>query len=179
MTYRFLLSALLLIVVESGQAPHTTLATLSTTVGAAANGFSAGTVHIADSLGAGTTLSMSDLVAGDNFDTDLIVANGGTLDVRYALTTTISGSAALADELQLTVRTRTTNPCASRDGSTLYSGDLSAAALGDPAHGAQAGDRVLASSTNETLCFEIELPTSATLQGANVGATFHIDAEQS
>ena len=58
MTNRLLFSALLFIGVQSDYGAAATLARFSTSVGSVANQFSAGTVHIADSLAAGTTLSM-------------------------------------------------------------------------------------------------------------------------
>src|SRR5947199_9710888 len=100
MPYRLFLGALLFIATQSG---HTTGAQFSAAIDSTANGFSAGTVHIADSLASGTTLSMANLVVGDSFDAELVIANSGTLDLTYALTTLASGDATLASTLLLTV----------------------------------------------------------------------------
>ena len=183
MTRRILLSGLFFIGALNGSAEHTTLAYLTTAVRSTANSFSAGTLHIADSLAAGTTLSMDNLVAGDSFDAQLNVDNHGSLSLAYGLSTSIAGSSALANALDLTVRAKTANPCAARDGSVLYTGPLATATFGNPAHGVQLGDRVLAGGASEALCFTIELPattsdTSETLSGTNATATFVLSAEQ-
>ena len=127
-----------------------------------------------------TTLSVDNLLAGDNFDAQLDVTNNGSLDLNYALTTTITGNASLAQALMLSVRARTTNSCAARDGTVLWSGALADAALGNPAHGVQAGDRHLAPGSSEALCFTVELPDTApaTLHATAIGATFLFQAEQ-
>src|SRR5438105_11634258 len=104
MTRRILLSGLFFIGALNGSAEHTTLAYLTTAVRSTANSFSAGTLHIADSLAAGTTLSMDNLVAGDSFDAQLNVDNHGSLSLAYGLSTSIAGSSALANALDLTVR---------------------------------------------------------------------------
>ena len=106
--------------------------------------------------------------------------NSGTLSLIYAVSTNLTGSAALASTLQLSVRAKTTNPCSVRDGAILYSGDLTTAAIGDTAHGVQAGDRVLAAGATESLCFTVALPTSAvpSLVATNAAATFIFSAEQ-
>jgi hypothetical protein len=180
MTTRLFFSGLLFIGVMGSPGPHGTLAYLSSGVQSTGNRFSAGTVHIANSLAVGATLSMANLIGGDNFDAQLDVANSGTLSLIYAVSTSLTGSAALGSTLQLTVRTKTTSPCGARDGAILYTGDLSSAAIGDPAHGLQAGDRVLAAGASESLCFTVTLPTSAvpSLVATNAAATFVFSAEQ-
>ena len=125
---------------------------------------------------------MANLIPGDNFDAQLDISNPGTLDLIYAMTTSITGSSDLADDLLLTVRTKTASACSVRDGSLLYnSASLSAGAIGDPAHGIQAGDRPLAAGASESLCFTIVLPAGAPTsdQGTSLAATFAFLAEQS
>ena len=180
MTTRLFFSGLLFIGVMGSPGPQGTLAYLTTDVHSMGNQFSAGTVHIGNSLAMGATLSMDNLIGGDNFDAQLDVANSGTLSLIYAVSTNLTGSAALASTLLLTVRAKTTNPCAVRDGAVLYSGDLATAAIGDPAHGLQAGDRILAAGATESLCFTVALPTSAppSLVATNTAATFIFTAEQ-
>ena len=104
MTRGILLSGLFFIGALNGSAEHSSLAYFTTSVRSTANTFSAGTLHIADRLAAGTTLSMDNLVAGDSFDAQLNVDNHGTLALAYSLATSITGSGALANALQLTVR---------------------------------------------------------------------------
>jgi hypothetical protein len=181
MTRQLLLSGLLVIGALQSPTDRTTFAVLTTSVQSTANQFSAGTLHIANGLAAGSTLSVGDLLAGDHFDAQLNVTNSGSLDLTYAMTTTTSGSAALASALELTVRAKTSNPCASRDGGVLYSGTLAGASIGNVAHGVQAGDRQLAPAASESLCFTVLLPAtaSASLHDTDVVATFAFSAEQS
>ena len=56
----------------------------------------------------------------------------------------------------------------------------SGAGFGNPAAGAQAGDRTLAAAANETLCFRVTLPsgTGNAYQSATTTTTFTFDAEQ-
>ncbi len=125
---------------------------------------------------------MSNLVPGDSFVARLTVQNSGDLNLIYAMTTTTSGDATLASTLQLTIRTKTANPCSSQDGTVVYGpGSLSAAAIGNATHGVQTGDRTLAAGASEDLCFTVSLPsgTSTTVQATSVGATFTFQAEQS
>ena len=74
-------------------------------------------------------------------------------------------------------------PCDNFDGTQLYSGDLDSTAgklVGDNTQGAQAGDRALAASGSETLCFRASLASSTgnAYQGATTTATFTFDSEQ-
>ena len=65
MTNRLFFSGLLFIVVLGNPGPHGTLAYLSSSVQSTGNQFSAGTVHIANSLAMGATLSMDNLIGGE------------------------------------------------------------------------------------------------------------------
>src|SRR6186713_1986832 len=104
MTKPILLTAMFLIGVLNGSAAHhSTYAFFSSSAQSTNNQFSAGTLHIGNSLAAGTTLTMANLLAGDNFDAQLDIANSGSLPLRYALTTTIAGDATLAATVELTV----------------------------------------------------------------------------
>ena len=180
MTPRILLAGLLLIGTSNSLPQSSTVAYLTTAVSSTSNQFSAGTLHIAQSLSAGTTLSVDNLLAGDNFDAQLDMSNSGTLSLVYSISSTISGDATLADALQLTIRAKSTNPCSARDGSVLYTGALSSATVGDLSHGIQPGDRTLAAGNTESLCFTVVLPSTATsaLAGQSVSATFNVFAEQ-
>jgi hypothetical protein len=99
------------------------------------------------------------------------------------MTTSISGSTTLSDGLTLTVKSGVTtcsNAGFGTDGSQVYTGSVTAGAIGDTAQGSQAGDRTLNASANEALCFQVLLPTSATnsLQSLSATATFTFGAEQ-
>ncbi len=91
-----------------------------------------------------------------------------------------TATTALGTALQLTVKTQGTS-CAAFDGTTIVNGvALNGAAIGNPAQGAQAGDRTLAAASNEVLCFRVILPIASgnTLQGLTSAVTFTFDAEQ-
>ena len=117
----------------------------------------------------------------------VVVSNDGTLELRYSITSTTTEDV-LAAALDLTIReidvTTPGVPCDDFDGTLRYGpADLGSVAginvIGDPTQGAQAGDRVLAASATETLCFRVELPLSATgPEGTTTTATFTFDAEQ-
>lgn len=144
---------------------------------AASGAFSAGTIDLA--LSPTTLLSVSDIGPGQSGSATLTVANDGTMALRYAMTTsaTDADGKGLRSQLQLSV---TAGTCPG-SGSALYGpGALASAAVGDPAQGAQAGDRPLAAGASEDLCFAWSLPTSTgnSFQGATTTATFTFAAEQ-
>ena len=123
----------------------------------------------------------------------LTVSNGGSLQLRYALsvTATDADGKALRSQLDLAIRSvDATTPgagteCDNFDGAVVYTGKLDAAAtsgriFGNAAQGAHAGDRVLNAGANELLCFRATLPLASgnAYQGAATTATFSFDAEQ-
>ncbi len=152
------------------------------------NTFSAGTVDVTTSPTT-AVVSYSNMAPGDLTTQSLSVTNAGTLAARYA----ISGSAtnadakALKDQLALTIKTvdvtTPASPCNEFDGTQLYTGDTDSTAgklVGDSTQGGQAGDRTLASSASETLCFRVSLPSASgnAFQNASTTVTFTFDAEQ-
>lgn len=143
---------------------------------ASTGSFAVGTIDI--NTNPSVLFSASGMMPGDTVDATLAVSNDGTAQLRYAMTTTDDG-AALADQLTLTLKTEGTD-CATFDGTTLYSGALSAGAFGDPTQGSDAGDRTLDAGAAENLCFRVTLPdtTDDTFQGASTDVTFTFDAEQ-
>ena len=143
-----------------------------------ANTFSTGTIAIDDSPDS-AFITFSTMAPGDSVIQQLTIQNNGTLEFRYAMTTSATNvdTKNLRDQLDLTVRTKTANPCSSEDGAA---GVLATGAFGNPAQGADDGDRVLAASASEDLCFKVELPLSTpdSFQNASTVATFTFDAEQ-
>lgn len=138
--------------------------------------FASGTIDIESSPTVAFTISA--MVPGDSTTQALTIDNAGTAALRYALTSTATNL--LGDTLTLTVKTLGTS-CAAFDGtSVLAATALDGATIGNPAQGANAGDRTLAAAANEVLCFRVSLPlaTGNTLQGATSTATFTFDAEQ-
>jgi hypothetical protein len=118
----------------------------------------------------------------------LVLTNGGSAQLRYAIasTATNTDTLGLKDALTLTIKTIDVTtpgvPCDNFDGTQLYTGDLDSSAgklVGDSAQGAQSGDRTLAASASETLCFKVSFPSSATgPASAATTATFTFNAEQ-
>lgn len=153
-----------------------------------ANTFTSGDIAISTTP---TTalVTFSDMVPGDSVQPNagVVVSNDGNNELRYAISSTTTEDV-LAAALDLTVReidvTVPATPCDDFDGAVLYGpADLGAIAginlVGDSTQGADAGDRVLAASATETLCFLVELPLSATgPEGATTTATLTFDAEQ-
>lgn len=150
--------------------------------------FSSGSIVLNAAQIDGLTLSISPLMPGDTITDDVVVANDGTAQLRYSISTatTDPDTKALRDALTLNVRTidvtTPATPCDNFDGTLLYSGAMGAAtaAVGSPTQGAQAGDRVLNGLSNETLCFRLGLPlaTANVYSAATAVTTFTFDAEQ-
>jgi hypothetical protein len=144
------------------------------------NAFTTGTITLGLAP-ASALLTSAAMMPGDSVNGSLVVSNTGTGQLRYAMTSssTNADAKALRDQITLTIRTLGTS-CAVFDGTSLYAGALSAAALGNTAQGAQAGDRTLNASSSETLCFRasLALATGNTFQGAATTTTFTFDAEQ-
>ncbi len=143
------------------------------------NAFTSGSVVISASPSS-AFITMSNMAPGDTETEDLTIANEGSLQLRYAMTTsaTNTDSKNLRDALTLVIKEKGTD-CATFDGTTLYSGTLADAAIGNPATGGDIGDRVLDASSSEDLCFKITLPSNATgPEGAATTATFTFAAEQ-
>ncbi len=154
------------------------------------NNFTTGSVVISTTP---TTalVTFKNMAPGDSVQpaAGIVVSNDGTLELRYAITSSADNADALGlnAALDLTIReidvTLPSTPCNDFDGAILYGpADLGSVAginlVGDPAQGAQGGERVLTAGT-ETLCFRVELPSTATgPEGGSSTATFTFDAEQ-
>lgn len=138
--------------------------------------FAAGTIDITSSPS--VAFNVTGMIPGDSTTQGLTIANAGTADLRYAMS--VAAPDTLGGVLTLTVKTKGTD-CATFDGATvLPTTVLHGASFGDPTAGADTGDRELAASTSELLCFRVALPVGAddAVQGATSSATFTFDAEQ-
>ena len=177
---RGLLALLLGLSIVSVGAGAFTIALFTSTTTVDANAFTAGTIVLGASP-ATALLTATAMMPGDTINGSLVLSNTGTGQLRYAMSSssTNADGKALRDQITLTVRTLGTS-CAAFDGTSLYSGALSAAAFGSNATGAQAGDRTLNAAASETLCFRASLPlaTGNAFQGATTTTTFTFDAEQ-
>lgn len=146
------------------------------------NAFTSGSVDISSSP-TSALLTLSAMAPGDKVTAPISISNAGTLQLRYAMTTGISGSSVLSDGMTLAIKSGVTtcnNASFGADGTSVYSGSLTAGAIGDPAQGSQAGDRTVNASSGETLCFQATLPSNAgnSLQSLSATATFTFAAEQ-
>ena len=157
------------------------IAVFSDTKSNDANTFSTGSIIITDAP-ATALVTFANMAPGDSIIAPITITNGGTLQQRYAVSTSATNADGknLASQLQLTVRQYAAPGCSAESGAILYNGALGIAAIGSNAQGAQAGDRVLDAGTNEQLCFKVALPlaTGNAFQSSTTTATFTFDAEQ-
>jgi spore coat-associated protein N len=153
------------------------------------NVFTTGTVTLGIDP-ATAMFTVSDMAPGDVVYDGLEVSNDGSLELRYAMTTTADDTSTLDEQLDLTIDVVTD------DGdddiwyteddvvgeANIYGSDgvLSSAFFGNPVSGNQTGDRTLASLASERLRFKATLPlgTDDTYQGTNCTVAFVFDAEQ-
>ena len=125
--------------------------------------------------------AISAMMPGDTVADNLTIQNLGTATFRYAMTTVATNP--LGGQLTVAIRGQDAGGgCAAFTGAVIVAAGtvLNGAAIGNPAQGAQAGDRTLAGGASELLCFRATLPlnTNNTFQGATSLATFTFAAEQ-
>ena len=183
---RLLVTALLFGTAAATAVTATTGALFTDTASVPSNTFSTGTVDISTTP-ASALVSFTAMAPGDQVTNPITVDNLGSLQLRYAITSTTT-EAVLAAELNLTIKTGVTtctNAGFTADGAVIYGpADLGSTTglnlVGDPAQGAQGGERTLNAATNEVLCFNVALPLSATnaSQGLSSTATLGFIAEQ-
>jgi hypothetical protein len=139
--------------------------------------FTTGTIDISTSPAVLT--AVSPMMPGDVNTQKLTVTNGGTGDLRYAMSTVATN--ALGNQLSLAIRVDDGSSCATFTGTVVLAATtLNGAGFGSSAQGADPGDRNLAAGNSEDLCFRVSLPLSTgnASQGATSVATFTFDAEQ-
>jgi hypothetical protein len=149
------------------------------------NAFTSGSVEISTSP-ATAFLHMSNMAPGDQVTAPITVSNDGSLDLRYAVTSTTTEDT-LAAQLKLTIKSGVTT-CTNADfggsGTVLYGPEIlgtmsGTEVIGDPAPGFQSGDRPLDVDGSEDLCFSVTLRSDAIgPMSAATTATFTFDAEQ-
>ena len=152
-----------------------------------ANTFTTGTIVITTSP---TTalVTFSNMMPGDTVTAPLTVNNDGSAQLRYAATaasTDVDGKH-LRTQLMLTVKsgvTTCTNAGFGSSGTVIRTSvalGATTTVFGDVATGAQTGDRNLNGSSNEVLCFQVNLPgaTGNAYQASTTTTTFTFDAEQ-
>ena len=167
-----ILISLMAIALVVGLVGAGTMAYFSDTESSTGNTFAAGTVNLTLAGGNPLPFQITGMAPGDTVTGTVTVTNSGTLELRYAMTTTPDDGSIL-DE-QLTVVITAPGP------TQLYSGVLSSAAIGDPTQGPQTGDRVLAADASEVLTFVVTLPADSdnTYQGLSCTVDFVFNAEQ-
>ena len=159
------------------------------------NEFVTGTVALDASPTSSLVAFSGGMAPGDSTSGELTVSNSGSLELRYALTSTTDEDA-LAAQLEMWVWAESdevdalpNTSCDTAPGANVASYiyeqlDLGSTGgtniIGDPTQGSQTGDRTLAASANELLCFYVELPvgTGNAFQGLTTTATFDIASEQ-
>jgi hypothetical protein len=162
------------------------VAIFTSTASVGGNTFTTGTVIISTAP-ASAAITLGAMAPGDQVTAPLTVTNGGTLDLRYAVTSQTTENVLaglLALEIKTGVTTCTTAGFAA-SGTTIYGpgvlGNTTAVnIIGNPAQGAQAGDRTLLAGANEVLCFSVSIPlaTGNSAQGVTTTATFTFQGEQ-
>lgn len=183
---RGLVVLLLAISVASVGAGAVSLAVFTSQANVGANAFTTGSIALTTSP---TTalLTNSAMMPGDTGIAPLVLTAGSGGALRYAISgsSTNADTKALMSQLLWTIKTKTANPCSTFDGTTLYGptaiNSIAVIALvGSAAQGSQAGDRALAASGTETLCFKYDLPltTGNAYQSASTTTTFQFDSEQ-
>jgi predicted ribosomally synthesized peptide with SipW-like signal peptide len=147
------------------------------------NTFSTGTIDLSTTP---TTalFTVPSMMPGDSAYGQLNVANSGSGQLRYAMTSssTDPDGKALAGAVDLEVREKAAGTCAADFTGTVVMSttDLASAAFGDVSAGQDTGDRVLDASASENLCFKASLPgsTDDSYQDADTVTTFTFHAEQ-
>jgi predicted ribosomally synthesized peptide with SipW-like signal peptide len=153
-----------------------------------ANVFSTGTIDISTNPTTELVKFTPAMAPGDKVTSPITVTNAGSLQLRYAVTSTTTENT-LAAQLDMTIKTGVTtctNGGFGSSGTAIYgAADLGSTTpgtkvIGDPAQGVQGGERTLNGGANEVLCFQVELPsgTGNSFQGLTTTATLAFAAEQ-
>ncbi|MBI5946586.1 MAG: hypothetical protein HY875_00420 [Chloroflexi bacterium] len=186
-----LASVALIALVLAAMMVGVTSASLTDTATSSSNAFSSGSldlkVNSTDNPAGFISFTSPKMHPGDAVVAAVTVSNPGTLQLRYALAS-VTTENVLSGALQLTVKSGVTT-CTlagfSSSGTVIYGPGVlgtttGTAVFGNPAVGAQAGDRTLNGGASETLCFQVQLPSNAanSTQNLTTSATFTFSAEQ-
>lgn len=168
------------------------LAVFTDTDAVGTNSFSTGTLSLTTSPTSTVWTAVTAATPGDKATGTLTVTNAGTLSLRYAVSgsnTDTTLAAAMNIRIGLKGGAGCDFPYHNNDGTTttltddtqLFAGLLNVALLmGSSAQGNDSGDRTLAASATEDLCFAVVLPDDAgnSVQGLSNTTTFTFDSEQ-
>jgi spore coat-associated protein N len=187
--HRLLLGGVVLLGALTGLVDGGTVASFQSTGSSAPNAFAAGTVDVANSP-ASALMSLTNMMPGETITAPLTVTNSGSLQLRYALASTVTNSDGKGIGAQLTLTAKSgvascTNSGFSASGTVLYGaaplGELgsSLSLIGTP-NAFPNGGRTLSPAAGETLCLQVTLPaaTGPGFQGATTTATFTFSAQQ-
>lgn len=154
--------------------------------GTATSTFTAGTVDLlvsgeADDAYAFTAIEMTDMKPGDVKYAPLTIANNGTLDFTYAMSTsaTDADAKALRDQLTLGIK-KVVNEAACDSAGVGYAASLDTLTAAGALSAGAIASRSLTAGASEVACFRVELPAGSgdTFQGATTTATFTFAATQ-
>ena len=153
------------------------------------NAFTTGTLELTSDP-ATAMFTVTNMAPGDVKYDGIQLTNSGSLELRYAMTTTADDTSTLDEQLDLTIDVVTgagddTFWYTSDDvvgGANIYGPDgvLSSAAIGNATQGNQTGDRTLNASGSERLRFKVTLPlgTGNSYQNTTCTVAFVFEAEQ-
>lgn len=127
-----------------------------------------------------TAFTATGIMPGDSGAAIIGVKNNGVSQLRYAMSTGISGDTnGLGAQMQLVVKDGpiVAGACT---GTTLSSGSMAVAAIGSASQGFQAGDRTVDAGVTDSLCFQWTFPQTSgnSYKLSTTTATFTFDAEQ-
>jgi hypothetical protein len=195
--FKVVLTVILAIGVLSISVRTVTDALFADTHSVGANSFVTGSIDISTAP-VSALLSLNPMAPGDEVNNPITVNNAGSLELRYAIQRAADNLDAigLRDILKLRIGLKggagcdfpyyssDGTPTALTDDTELYEGlsfpGAASDTVGSAGQGAQAGDRVLAASASEDLCFAVNLPlsTSNAYQGAATTVVFDFASEQ-
>jgi hypothetical protein len=171
---------MLLLGVASGLVKEQTFASFTSTAIGANDPFTGGSVVL--SVGETTgTLAAANLGLNKSYRTIVTVQNTGNNTLRYSLAIAVSsGSTSLGNTLQLSIKDGPIVSNACTGNTVMVSGNLNGGGFGSSAVGQQSGDRSLAASSSENLCFTITNPITqaSTLTDYTTTLTYTFTAEQ-
>jgi spore coat-associated protein N len=163
-----------------------TAAIFTDTQAVGANTFTTGTVDISTAP-ASAAVTFNGMAPGDTVTAPITVTNAGSLQFRYAVRSTTTENV-LAAQLDMTVKENVvtcTTAGFGGSGTVVYGpADLGNTAglnvIGNPAQGANPGDRVLNAAASEVMCIQVSLPlaTGNAYQALTTTATLDFIAEQ-
>jgi spore coat-associated protein N len=179
---------------RGGALPSAALLTASSSVGSSTISTGAVSLGLTNGADSGTWTGAISLVPGGVTYQRLTVTNLDSVDLRYATTaTSTSDTLASALDMGVVVLAAGTTTCdattyadstpASVTSTLPFGSTAGTKVIGDPAPGAQIGDRVLAGSASENLCLQVTFPFGARLghagRGLTATTTFTFSAENS